>query len=100
MESSMSLLNLFLDKLWAVFLAVIYILDNDANNGTSGPGGEETGKEQARNSEKEHSQDPVFALACSPSFWQGYHHANEYVCKKKIFPTLVSIQPGTILKIY
>lgn len=33
----------------------IYILDNDGNNGTSAQGGEE--KEQARNSEKEHSQD-------------------------------------------
>lgn len=34
-----------------------HILDNDGNNGTSGRGGEETEKEQARNSEKEHSQD-------------------------------------------
>lgn len=34
-----------------------YILDNDVNNGTSGRGGEETEKEQARNSGKEHSQD-------------------------------------------
>lgn len=33
------------------------ILDNDGNNGTSGRGGEETEKEQARNSGKEHSQD-------------------------------------------
>lgn len=35
----------------------IYILDHDDNNGTSGQGGEETKKEQARNSEKERSQD-------------------------------------------
>lgn len=34
----------------------IYLLDNDGNNGTSGRGGEETEKEQARNSEKERSQ--------------------------------------------
>lgn len=34
----------------------IYILDNDGNNGTSGRGGEEAEKEQARNSEKGRSQ--------------------------------------------
>lgn len=34
-----------------------YILDNDGNKGTSGRGGEETEKEQARNSQKESSQD-------------------------------------------
>lgn len=35
----------------------IHILNTDGNNATSGQGGEETEKEQARNSEKEHSQD-------------------------------------------
>lgn len=28
------------------------------------------------------------------------HHTNEHVCSKRIFPTLVSVQPGTILKIF
>lgn len=37
----------------------IYILDNDGNNGTWGQGGEETKKKQARNLEKERSQDSV-----------------------------------------
>lgn len=40
----------------------IYILDNDGNNETSGWGGAETEKTQARNSEKEHSQ----GWACLP----------------------------------
>ena len=40
----------------------LYTLNDDGNNGTSGQGGEETQKEQARNSEKEHSQDS----ACLP----------------------------------
>ena len=35
----------------------IYILDNDGNSGTFAQGGEETDKEQARNSGKERSQD-------------------------------------------
>lgn len=80
-----------------------HVLDNDGNNGTSGREGEETEKEQAKNSEFREgtfSGLSVFALARFPSFWQCYHHTNEYVCSKRIFPTLVSIQPGTILKIF
>ena len=88
---SISPLHLSLDKLWAAFLAKLFtfwmmmatmeLLHKEGRR-------ERTGQEFR---EGTFSGLSVFALACFPSFWQCYHHINEFVCNKRIFPTLVSI---------